>query len=240
MFLKRMRRRVNRKRFTYWALVESVRTERGPRQRVVAYLGELRSGERAGWAALAQWLERKDRPQPSLFDPPVYPEPPEKYEVVNLKGLRLERMRDFGDVWLAWGLWRLLGLDGLLKRLMPEGREQVPWPDVAVILAIARFCEPSSELHIEDTWYPRTALDDLLGVEPSKVHTDRLYDGLDQLLPCKDAIEKHGGGDREEVRPGESCLGDGPGDGQRGQPSVHPRSRRLIHRGHAQGDATAV
>jgi hypothetical protein len=191
MFLKRMRRRVGRKRFTYWALVESIRTERGPRQRVVAHLGELRSGERAGWAALARHLERKGRPQASLFDPPAYPEPPEEYQVVDLKGLRLERMRDFGDVWLAWGLWRLLGLDGLLQRLMPAGKEEVSWPAVAAILTIARFCEPSSELHIEDTWYPRTALDDLLGVQAAKVHTDRLYDGLDQLLPHKDAIEKH-------------------------------------------------
>ena len=192
MFLKRMTRRVNRKRFTYWALVESVRTERGPRQRVVAHLGELRAGEGSGWARLARGLDRKDRPQPSLFDPPPHPEPPEEdYRWICLKHLRLERMRDFGDVWLAWGLWRLLGLEEFLNRLMPSGKEEVPWPAVAAILTIARFCEPSSELHIEDTWYPRTALDDLLGVEPSKVHTDRLYAGLDQLLPHKDAIEKH-------------------------------------------------
>jgi transposase len=192
MFLKRMTRRVGRKRFTYWALVESYRTERGPRQRVVAHLGELRSAEQAGWAKLARRLDRKDRPEPSLFDPPPHPEPPEdEYRWVRLKHLRLERMRDFGDVWLAWGLWRLLGLDALLGRLMPEGKENIPWPAVAAILTIARFCEPSSELHIEDTWYRRTALDDLLGVESCKVHTDRLYEGLDKLLPHKDAIEKH-------------------------------------------------
>jgi hypothetical protein len=191
MFLKRMTRRVNRKRFTYWALVETVRTERGPRQRVVAYLGELRSGEQAGWAQLARRLSKEDRPQPSLFDPPPHEEPPQQDRVVNLKGLHLERMRDFGDVWLAWGLWRLLGLDELLTSRMPQGKEDVPWPAVAAILTIARFCEPSSELHIEDTWYRRTALDDLLGIEPSKVHTDRPYAGLGQLLPHKDAIEAH-------------------------------------------------
>ena len=62
---------------------------------------------------------------------------------------------------------------------------------VAAILTIARFCEPSSELHIEDHWYRRTALEDLLGVPAEKVHTDRLYAGLDQLLPHKESIEKH-------------------------------------------------
>ena len=62
---------------------------------------------------------------------------------------------------------------------------------VAAILPIARFCEPSSELHIETTWYRRTALEDLLGVAVEKMHTDRLYAGLDWLLPHKEAIEKH-------------------------------------------------
>ena len=137
-------------------------------------------------------LDRKDRPQPSLFYPPAYPEPDDREPaLVKLKGVRLERSRDFGDVWLALGLWRLLGLDELLTGLMPAGREEVPWPVVAAILTVARFCEPSSELHIEHTWYRRTALEDLLGVPVSQVHTDRLYAGLDQLLPHKPAIEAH-------------------------------------------------
>jgi transposase len=100
-------------------------------------------------------------------------------------------LRDFGDVWLAWGLWRLLGLDTLLAQLLPNGREDVPWATVAAILTIARFCEPASELHIEHTWYRRTALEELLGVPVPQVHTDRLYVGLDRLLRLKEHIEKH-------------------------------------------------
>jgi transposase len=192
MFLKRMTRRVGRKRLAYWALVESVRTERGPRQRVVAHLGELRAGEESGWAKLAGHLDGKDRPPVSLFDPPAASEPGDDASVeVNLRGIRLANLRDFGDVWLAWGLWRLLKLDELLGGRMPVGQEDVPWSVVAAILVMGRFCEPSSEMHIEDTWYPRTALEDLLGVGPEKVHTDRLYDGLDELLRHKEAIEKH-------------------------------------------------
>ena len=41
MFLRRYDRRKNGKPHTYWALVESFRTAKGSRQRVVAYLGEL-------------------------------------------------------------------------------------------------------------------------------------------------------------------------------------------------------
>jgi len=192
MFLRRCRRRKNGKQHSYWALVESYRTARGSRQRVVAYLGELRPGERSGWAQLGQHLDRKARPEPSLFDPPACDDPTDEEPVeVNLKGVRLERLRDFGDAWLAWGLWRLLGLDTLLAQQMAEGREAVPWPVVAAILTIGRFCEPSSELHIEDHWYARTALEDLLGIAPEKIHTDRLYAGLDRLLPQKESIERH-------------------------------------------------
>jgi len=192
MFLRRCKRKKNGKPHSYWALVESYRTARGSRQRVVAYLGELRPSERNGWAQLGRRLDKKARPQPSLFDPPRYDDPTDEEPVeVNLKGLRLERLRDFGDAWLALGLWRLLGLDALLAERMRRGREEVPWPVMAAILTIARFCEPSSELRIEDHWYGRTALEDLLGVSPEKVHTDRLYAGLDRLLEHKQSIERH-------------------------------------------------
>ena len=107
------------------------------------------------------------------------------------KACRLERLRDFGDVWMALGLWRLLGMDTLLQSVAEPRGEDVPWPVVAAILTIARFCKPSSELHIETTWYRATALEDLLGVPVEKVHTDRLYEGLDWLLPHKAEIEKH-------------------------------------------------
>jgi transposase len=190
MFLRRCERRKNGKKHTYWALVESYRTAQGSRQRVVAYLGDLKASERSGWAQLGKHLPLRDRPQPSLFDPPACDEPDEEV-LVQLRGIRLENLRDFGDVWLAWGLWRLLGLDQLLADLLPPGREGVSWATVAAILVIARFCEPASEAHIEHTWYRRTALADLLGVPVEQVHTDRLYAGMDRLRPLKEAIEKH-------------------------------------------------
>jgi len=192
MFLKRLERRKSGKGHTYWALVESIRTARGSRHRVVAYLGELKKSEINGWGQLCRQLDKRERPQPSLFDPPHYDDPADDEPVlVKLKDIRLERLRDFGDVWLALGLWRLLGLDGLLSKLIPAGQEEVPWPVVAAILTIARFCEPSSELHIADTWYRRTALEDLLGVTTEQVHSTRLYAGLDALLGHKEAIEKN-------------------------------------------------
>ena len=94
-------------------------------------------------------------------------------------------------MWVGWTLWRALGLDGLLRDLLPMGREAVEWADVAAILVIARLCEPSSELHIAEQWYRTTALDDVLGVPAEQVNDDRLYRALDRVLPHKDAIERH-------------------------------------------------
>jgi transposase len=190
MFLRRLVRTKNGKPHTYWALAESYRTARGSRQRIVAYLGELGGDEQDGWTRLCSHLNgdaERLRPQRTLFDPPRDDEP----LLVKLSSIQLERTRDFGDVWLAWGLWRMLGLDELLAERLEAGREEVPWATMAAILTIARFCEPSSELHIADTWYRRTALEELLGVAPEQVSTDRLYKGLDHLLPHKEAIERH-------------------------------------------------
>jgi hypothetical protein len=195
MFLRRFERRKNGKPHSYWALAESYRTAKGSRQRIVAYLGELSDGEQSGWAKLGSHLDGAEaprRPQLTLFDPPRRDVPRnDEPLLVKLSSIRLERTRDFGDVWLAWGLWRMLGLDELLERLIDPGREDVSWGTMAAILTLARFCEPSSELHIADAWYRRTALEELLGVRPEQVHTDRLYKALDQLLPHKEALEKH-------------------------------------------------
>jgi transposase len=191
MFLRRYERKKNGKGHVYWALVESIRTARGSRQKVVAYLGDVKKGQQSGWAALGRRLDKKDRPHPSLFDPPVYPEAAEELALVRIKGVSLERQRDFGDVWLALGLWRLLKLDELLAARMERGDEHVPWPVVAAILTLARFCEPASELHIAETWFRKTALEDLLGVTVEQVHHRRLYEGLDALLPHKEVIERH-------------------------------------------------
>lgn len=195
MFLRRFERRKNGKPHSYWALAESYRTAKGSRQRIVAYLGELTVSEQDGWAKLGSHLDgetKSRRPQLTLFDPPRCDEPRDDEPLlVKLSSIRLERTRDFGDVWLAWGLWRMLGLDELLEELIEPGREDVSWATMAAILTIARFCEPSSELHIADTWYRRTALEELLGVTSEQVHTDRLYKALDQLLPHKESLEKH-------------------------------------------------
>lgn len=181
MFIRPCDRTKNGKRHASWALMESYRTERGPRQRVVAYLGRL---DEAGRLGVKQAAEGKRDSQQTLF-----PEPEPRWVEVDTSAVRVENCRSFGGVWLAWELIRKLSLDTFFQKTIPRGREDVPWSVTALILVIARLCEPSSELHIAEHFYRKTALPDLLGVPVEKVDDNRLYRALDALLPHKRELE---------------------------------------------------
>jgi transposase len=193
MYLRKIRPRGRGSKQVYWELVESYRTAAGSRQRTVAYLGKLSRQQVSGWQKLSGHLNGQCPSPPGLFDADADADHDIDDDVqrVDIKSVAVQRLRIFGDVFLALTLWRVLGLDELLADEMTDGREHVPWATVAAILCIARFCRPSSELHIEKHFYPQSALEDLLGVEESLVHTDRLYAGLDELLKHKKAIEQH-------------------------------------------------
>src|SRR6266496_534595 len=102
-----------------------------------------------------------------------------------------QTVAQFGEVYLALALWRGTGLEELCRQLLPVGLERIAWAKMAAVLVTARFCEPSSELHIAEDWYRRTALCDLLQLGDEAVNKDRLYRGLDHLLEHKAALEAH-------------------------------------------------
>jgi len=179
MFLRPCYRKKNGKRHAYWALVESYRTARGPRQRVVAYLGQVDSATRRGVKRAGGQVDA-----PSLFAPDDA-----EYVEVDVKRVRVERCLDFGGPWLGWQILQKLDLPDFLDEIMPPGREQVPWPMMAAVLVLCRLCEPSSELHIAEHLYKHTALADLLGIPVEKINEDRLYRALDRILEHKDALQ---------------------------------------------------
>ena len=185
MYLRRCHRAKDGKRHAYWALVKSERTAKGPRQKVVAYLGDLDEAGRLGVSQAAGVADPSR--QGDLFDAPPQP----RWVEVDVSGVRVEGTRNFGGPWLAMQLIGRLGFKTLLDKLMPAGREEVPWSIASLVLVICRLCDPSSELRIAEHLYERSALPDLLGVCARKINDDRLYRALDQLLPHKEALEKH-------------------------------------------------
>ena len=186
MYLRHSTVRKDGKTHVYWRLVRSVRTGARVRQQTVATLGELDELGRAKARALAEQISGRSQVQPGLFET----EPPEAVSV-RLDRVRLERGRQFGDVWLGWTLWRALRFDELFADLLPQGREDIAWSVMGAVLVMARLSEPSSELHIAEQWYRKTALDDLLDLPVEKVNEQRLYRALDRILPHKEAVEQH-------------------------------------------------
>jgi len=182
MFIRPCRRRKDGKTHAYWALVESYRTERGPRQRVVAYLGKLDERGRLGVKEVARG--RKGRRQKELFSDqePFWVE-------VDAAAVRVENSRQFGGPWLGLELIHRLGLKAFFEEVIPVGREEIPWASMALVLVLSRLCKPSSELHIAEHFYRQSALADLLGIPVRKVNDQRLYRSLDALLPHKEALE---------------------------------------------------
>jgi len=183
MYLRRCYRNKDGKRHAYWALVESYRTARGPRQRVVAWLGAMDEQGRLGVKRCAAPASTSQR---QLFE-----DTQPRWVEVDVKRVRVERSRKFGGPWLGLELLRQLGLDRFLEETLPEGREQIPWPLMAMVLVLGRLCDASSELHLAEQFYESSALADLLGVPAEKVNEDRLYRALDALRPHKPALEKH-------------------------------------------------
>jgi len=184
MFLRPYRVAKDGKDHTYWSLVETVRTPDGPRQRTVCSLGELNSSAQArGLKTVDVFNEQGELRQLKLF--------PSDVAQVRVKEIRLERVRQFGTCYLGLELWKRLGLDCFWEARLDAEVADVPWSRVAALLAIDRLCAPSSELGIEERWYPATGLDDLLGFPVGSINDTRLYRCLDRLLPHKTQLERH-------------------------------------------------
>jgi transposase len=192
MFLRQHQRRKDGKEHSYWSLVETVRTADGPRQRTLCYLGELNHSAHARWQKTVEvFNEQGEYTQLRLFSAEVEaPADPDVARVL-VKQVRVERTRRLGDCYLGLELWKRLQLDEFFAQHLDQDNADVPWSRVTAILAINRLCDPGSELAVEQSWYPSTALEDLLHIEKDKINDTRLYRCLDRLLPLKTKLEQH-------------------------------------------------
>jgi hypothetical protein len=152
MYLRRTTKKTGGTAYECWLLVESSRTVRGPRQRVVATIGQLPGldhEEGIGWEEIGRLLSGKPQPEPGLFE---QPEEPPSWATVTISSVRVERLRHFGDVYLGLPRWNKLGLADFCREHIPSGGEEIPWSVMAALLVLARFCAPSSEWQIAESW----------------------------------------------------------------------------------------
>jgi len=194
MFLRRIVQTRLGRTYTYYSLVETVRSRSGPvRQRTICYLGRLDNLRPPDWLRVAERL-----PDPAWlpllmeevgYTPPP-PQGPVRSVMVDPHSISWARPRRLGDVYVGLCAWQLLGLDHLLEQLVGRFRTAVPLPSVAAMIAVNRLVEPRSELGIF-RWLPHTALPELLAVPRDRLHLNLLYRCLSEVVPQQRLVEAH-------------------------------------------------
>ncbi|MFH1652998.1 MAG: IS1634 family transposase [Pseudomonadota bacterium] len=185
MFLRKHRRVKDGKTHFYWSLNETYRTPKGPRQRLISYLGELTTEQADEYQGLVKTLNRRESKQLDFLKPTVAP------ISIDPTKIQVERVRDFGDAWIGVGMWKILKLDRFFSRVLGQGREDISWEVMIQFLVVSRLCESMSKLAISERYIDQSSLSDILGINPDKINKDRLYRTMDQLLEHKPALGEH-------------------------------------------------
>jgi hypothetical protein len=189
MFLRCTTRKKDGKKHQYWSVVENRRIA-GNRvvQRQVLYLGEINDTQREAWLKTIEVVENGSPKTMTLF-------PEDRHEIddnqvakVRLKDIELHRPRQWGACWLAYTLYRQLGLDTFWAERLPPSRKGTRWDLIAQALCGYCFIDPGSEWRLHRHWYETSAMADLLGAGFELVEIHKLYACLDRMLPHKRAF----------------------------------------------------
>ena len=213
MFIRKTTRRYKDRVYTNYLLVQSVHTEKGPRQKVICSLGDLSPRPASEWLRLAHKVEdalvgqtglwneevegevgqivaqvRQRQAEPPRGDPHKRHNraatPTQDVVTVHTDRVAMERPRAAGPVHVGYQFWKRLGLDEILEALKFSKRAV----QLTCAMTLNRLIRPTSE-HAMPNWIRRTALDDILGVDFDELADDALYRNLDRLHPNRVVIE---------------------------------------------------
>lgn len=210
MYIRKTVRRYKDKTYVNYLLVESVLTEKGPRQKVICSLGDLSPKPPEEWLALARKLKdaltgqmsfpgfAEDDPelQRLVRESPAQP-PPDRDSPrtesaptsgnlisVHTDHVTYENPRPAGHIHVGFEFWKRLGLDDILKSL-----DFTPWlVQLTCAMTLNRLIHPAAEYAMPD-WIRSTAMAEILGFDSSRLPHDPLDRNLDRLHPHRAAIE---------------------------------------------------
>lgn len=201
--------KVTNKSYKKHVLVESYRTENGPRQRVVMQLGTL-TLPKSEWKKLAAALEGRLAGQVTLFeeekeiaeaaesamanysfnqkkvDTKKQRRSKAVYASIDLNSVSTGESRSLGPELVGHAAWQQLELDQLLDDCGFSPTEQA----LAEAVVVGRLVAPSSDLASWRWLRERTALVEMLSVDLSHIGKDAIYEIADLLLSNKTDIER--------------------------------------------------
>lgn len=209
MFIRRKNSTYKDRSYTNYQLVESVRTSKGPRQRIVCSLGDLKARSRKEWLELVKKVESALVGQRDLLedhDPEVddivakvkgasggrkrdtdsvhKAGPTGEVLGVKVDEVTTEAHREGGSVHVGYQYWKKLGLDEILAEAGLDEHSRM----LTCLMTLNRLVFPSSE-HAMPHWIRQTAMADILGKDLDRLGADTLYRNLDALHPRRSIIE---------------------------------------------------
>ena len=208
MFIRSVikKNRYSPKVFEYQQLVESIRTEKGTRQKLLLNLGKLTIPQN-NWPRLAKRIESIIKAQESFFEEDFIIENLASYyaekfiqknleikeseqktfESVDIESIKNRRIRQIGAEYISYEFFKKLELDICLKACGFNKRQL----EIAALLIIGRLVSPGSERHIY-TWSQKiSALDELMNTDFSSLSLNTLYEVCDKILANKEFVEDH-------------------------------------------------
>jgi transposase len=207
MYIVASRKKAGEKTYTYYNLVEGIRTPRGPRHRVILSLGKLPDTPPERIKLLGRLIDQRLSGQIRLLPPEAEEESlrleaeriaalviskqavdgeGEQLVSVKLDGIQAHEAVLLGPVYAGLESWRALGLDEVLIGCGFSSRQIA----LAMVEVVSRLVAPASEL-ATSAWVGRTALSDLLGQKLASVNKDALYRISDRLWAQREKIESH-------------------------------------------------
>jgi hypothetical protein len=208
MFIKTVKKKNkgNPKVFEYQQLVESIRTEKGPRQRFLLDLGKLEL-PKEDWPLLAKRINDIIHGQENLFcAKPVierlanqyaqalmrkyeadYDDTPKDYQAIDVNSVNNTKQRTIGAEYVVLSILKKLALDQCFLDLNLSERQR----EVASLLTVGRMVKPGSERKTHLWAQHLSGLDSLLATDFSRLSRNTLYSVSDKLYEHKDIIESH-------------------------------------------------
>src|ERR1035437_4458558 len=183
MYIRKSSRTYKGKTYINYVLVESILTPKGPRQKIICSLGDLRPRPQAEWLALAHKLSSALSGQADLLDTPAPDSelqelvakvqsvtPPSLGNTARLPATNSDRLAVLVDqvrteesrepVPAADQFWLRRGLDPILPQAGLGERVR----QLTCAMTLNRLIHPASELATPD-WIRSTALPDILQVD---------------------------------------------------------------------------
>lgn len=199
------------KQYRQHRLVESYRTDKGPRQQTILNLGTL-SLPKAQWKLLADKIEVELSGHQQLYEidghikelavhyariivkkqllrPAVAEvEPPDvAYETIDVNSLADSKCRTVGAEYVGLATFNKLGLDRFFSQLRFSNKQVA----LAALAIVGKLVYPGSERRTRRWDKQLSAIDELLTSDFSNLSNNMLYRMSDVLLSHQDVIEQH-------------------------------------------------